>query len=101
MADPRYCPRCDRTNPPDAQVCVCGYLLDPERRKREKEEREEREEYERVRREKREPSSAVRIVEIKITFSNALGLVVQFWLASLVWALPFAVAYGMILSAAR
>ena len=82
MVNPEHCPGCGRTNPPDAQVCVCGCVLDPERRKREQEEMEI-DTYQRVQEEKArrqaevESASVVRIVDIKLTFRNVFGLTVQ------------------------
>ena len=73
MTDPMYCPRCDKAKPPGAQVCVCGYRFDRAARSRVDTEGED--------------ANPVRITEIKLTFSNALGITAQFWFASLLCSL--------------
>ncbi len=70
MDDPEYCPRCDKIQPPGAQVCACGYRFDRAA----------------VDTAAKEPDP-VRITEITLTFKNALGITAQFWFASLIWGL--------------
>ena len=89
------CPECGRTHPTGFQVCDCGHRFDPDR--------EEIGTYQRVQEEKArteveiKSASAVRIVDIRLTFSNVFGLTVQFWLASLIVGAVVGVVYVVVL----